>query len=175
MAIKIDPAALYQIQYGVFIISSFLDDKINAQIATVAFQVTSDPAQIVTCLNKNNLTHEFVMKSKAFGISILSQDADLKFIGRFGFRCGRDFDKFDGINYKKSETGSPLILDHASGILDLKVNQAIDVGTHTLFIGELLTSEKLNDNIPLTYDYYHNVIKGKTSKNAPTFQTQPVS
>jgi ferric-chelate reductase [NAD(P)H] len=175
MTDKIDPQALNHIQYGVFIITSFLGERINGQIATVVFQVTSNPTQIVTCLNKDNLTHEFVMASKAFGVSILSQDADLKFIGRFGFRCGRDFDKCQGIKYKKSITGSPLIIEHTSSILDLRVKQTVDVGTHTLFVGELLAAEKLNDNTPLTYDYYHNVIKGKTQKNAPTFQTKPIS
>ena len=175
MTNRINFQALSQIQYGIFIISSFSDEKINAQIATVAFQVTSEPIQIVTCLNKNNLTHDFVMNSKSFGISILSQDADLKFIGRFGFRCGRDFDKCDGIKHKKLTTGSPLILEHTSSVLDLKVTQTVDIGTHTLFVGELLAAEKLNDDAPLTYDYYHNVIKGKTHKNAPSFQIKPVS
>jgi len=70
----------------------------------------------------------------------------------------------------KAAAGIPLILDHASGILDLKVNQTIDLGTHTIFVGELLSAEKVSDNKPMTYDYYHNVVKGKTHQNAPTFQ-----
>ena len=167
---KIDLSAICQIQYGVFIVTSFSNDKLNGQIATVVFQVTIQPVQIATCLSKKNLTYQFVMESKAFGVSILSEEADLKFIGKFGFRTGRDFDKFTNTNYKKSVAGIPLILDHASGILDLKVNQTIDLGTHTIFVGELLSAEKVSDNKPMTYDYYHNVVKGKTHQNAPTFQ-----
>ncbi len=175
MTSPIDLSTLCQIQYGIFIISSFSGSKINGQIATVAFQVTNQPAQIAICLNKNNLTHQFVMDSKTFGISILSEEADLKLIGKFGFRCGRDCDKFIDTNYKKSITGSPLVLDHAAGILDLKVNQALDLGTHTLFIGEVLTAEKISAKKPMTYDYYHKVVKGKTHQNAPTFQTKITS
>lgn len=172
MVNAIDKSVLGHIQYGVFIVSSCLGETINGQIATVVFQATSEPIQIVTCLNKNNLTHEFVTTSQVFGVSILTRDADLKFIGRFGFRCGRELNKCEGVNYKKTITGSPLILDHTSSILDLKVVQAVDIGTHTMFVGKLLAAEKLNDNPALTYDYYHNVIKGKTHKNAPTFQQQ---
>ncbi|EKE01201.1 MAG: flavin reductase protein [uncultured bacterium] len=168
---KLDLGVLCQIQYGMFIVTSYFGEKINGQISTVVFQVTCQPAQVVTCLHKDNLTHQFVTTSGSFGVSILSQEADLKFIGQFGFRTGRDFDKFTNVNYKKLSTGSPLVLDHAVGLLDLKVIKYIDVGTHTLFIGELLASEKLNDKTPMTYDYYHNAVKGKTQKNAPTFQT----
>ncbi len=170
MTDTIDPNVLSQIPYGIFIITSFADTKINGQIATVVSQVTNTPEQIAICLNKNNLTHQLVMTSKAFGVSILLEEADLKFIGKFGFRCGRDIDKFSNTSYKKAVTGSPLVLDYASGILDLKVVQTLDVGTHTLFIGELLASEKISDKNPMTYNYYHHVIKGKTHKNAPTFQ-----
>jgi ferric-chelate reductase [NAD(P)H] len=171
---KIDPSALCQIQYGVFIITSFADNKLNGQIATVVFQVTNQPTQLVTCLNKNNLTHQLVTASKVFGISILTEEADLKFIGKFGFRTGRDLDKFSDTNYKKLTTGSPLVLDRTSGILDLKVTQTIDVGTHTLFVGELVAAEKISDDKPMTYDYYHKVVKGKTQQNAPTFQRRQI-
>jgi len=170
MTNNIDLKTLNQIQYGIFIVTSYLNEKINGQIATVVFQITSEPIQIATCINKNNLTHQYIVASQVFGVSILSQEADLKFIGGFGFRTGCNYDKFIGINYKRSITNSPLVLDHASGILDLKVTQAVDVGTHTLFIGKLLASESLNNKLPMTYDYYHHVVKGKTHKNAPTFQ-----
>ncbi len=166
---SIDLNALNKIQYGVFIVSSFFEDRLNAQIATVVFQVTCAPVQIVTCICKENLTHQFISSSKSFGVSILSQNADLKFIGRFGFRSGRDLDKFAGINYQQITTGSPLVLDNSVGILDLKVVSQVDVGTHTLFVGELVAASVLNDTQPLSYDYYHRVIKGKTHQNAPTF------
>lgn len=166
---KIDQNILCQIQYGMFIVTSFLQEKLNGQISTAVFQVTNQPVQLATCVNKNNLTHQFIMESKVFGVSILSEEADLKFISKFGFRTGKDFNKFVNINYKKLETGSPLVLDHAVGILDLKVNQTLDVGTHTLFIGKLLAAETITDIMPMSYDYYHKVVKGKNHQNAPSF------
>ena len=120
---NINIETLYQIPYGVFIVTSHSDKKINGQIATVVFQITAEPIQIATCLCKKNLTHEFATETNSFGISILSQEADLKFIGKFGFRCGREFDKFAETNYKKSITGSPLVTDNAVGILDLEVKK----------------------------------------------------
>lgn len=170
MTSETNSRVLCQIQYGVFIVTSSLDEKINGQISTVVFQITCQPPQITICLHKDNLTHQFITTSNVFGVSILSQEADLKLIGQFGFRTGRNFDKFANVNYKKLATGSPLVLDNATGILDLTVKQTINVGTHTLFVGEVLAEEALNNKTPMTYDYYHNVVKGKTHKNAPTCQ-----
>lgn len=170
MLSKIDFSALSQLQYGVYIVSSFLDNKMNGQIATVVFQVTNEPIQIATCLSKETLTHEYVKKSKVFGVSILEESTKMPFIGRFGFHSGRDFDKFDGVSYVIKETGSPLVTDHALAILEVNVKSIFDVGTHTLFVGELISAETLKEDSVLTYDHYHRVKKGKVPKNAPTFQ-----
>ena len=166
---------LSQIQYGVFVVTSCAQEKITGQIATVVFQITIEPIQIVTCLHKSNFTHQLILESKKFGVSILSQQVDLKFIGRFGFHTGRNFDKFAGVNYKETPTGTPLVLDYAVGVLDLQLQKTVDVGTHTLFVGRVITAEMISDKLPITYAYYHDVIKGKTHKNAPTFQAKVTS
>jgi ferric-chelate reductase [NAD(P)H] len=161
--------ALFKLGYGVYIISSFEGEKLNGQIATVCFQVTAKPAQIVICLNKENLTHDLVMKSRLFGVSVLDEDSTMLFIGQFGFKSGRVIDKFNGTKYRVSPSGIPLVLDHAVAVLEARVLQSLDVGTHTLFVGEVTDCEVLTDAHPMTYEYYHQVKKGKSPKTAPTY------
>ncbi len=166
----IDLDVLIQISYGMFIVSAVQGEQYNAQIASVAFQVTNEPVQLAICLHRDNLTHQMIMQSKAFGIGILSQRADLKFIGGFGFHSGRGVDKFAKVKFKTLATGSPLVLERTSGILDLDLVKTMDVGTHTIFVGELRAAEVLSGDPPLTYDYYHRVIRGKSHGHAPTFR-----
>ncbi len=87
--------AVQKMCYGVYIISSKKDDKINGQIANTAFQITSEPATVAISINKQNLTHEYIEASKVFTISILSKDAPMTLIGNFGFKSGRDINKFE--------------------------------------------------------------------------------
>jgi ferric-chelate reductase [NAD(P)H] len=165
-------ATLNQINYGLFIVSSINADKrLNGQIATVVFQVTCEPNRIATCLNKETLTHSYVKQSGVFSVSTLAQDADLKFIGHFGFKSGRDVYKFDNVRYDVLSTGAPIVLDHTVGGLDCRVDYTLDVGTHELFVGRVLDVKHINDKVPMTYDYYHRVVKGKTHKNAPTYNS----
>ncbi len=104
--------ALYAISYGLYVIGSRKGARLNGQIANTVIQVCSEPPAISVCINKGNLTHEFIKDSGVFTVSVLSQDTPLSFIGRFGFKSGRDIDKFDGINYRIGETQAPIILDH---------------------------------------------------------------
>ena len=94
--------ALNKISYGMYVISSIKENALNGQICNSVMQITSEPVKIAVCINKQNLTHEFIEKSKVFTVSVLSKETPLEFIGRFGFRSGRDFDKFKGINHKTS-------------------------------------------------------------------------
>ena len=93
----------------------------------------------------------------------------MTFIGLFGFKSGRDVDKFSQIGYRKGTSGVPIVTDHSVAWLEAKVLQELDCGTHVIFIGELTDFETVADGPVLTYDYYSNVMKGKSSKNAPTF------
>ena len=167
---KIDLPALYKIQYGIYVISSHADKKVNAQIATVVAQITSTPMQIITCICKDTLTHEYMQRSGMFGVSILDQTAPLKFIGNFGFRSGRECDKFATVNCTTNLNGCPLLAEHTLVVMEAKVNHQLDVGTHTLFIADLLSAQTLKEGTAMTYEYYHHVVKGKSPKNAPTYQ-----
>ncbi len=163
--------ALHKFTYGLYIISSEKEGHPNGQIANVAFQVTANPVQIAIALHKDNLTCQYVKDTGMFSVSVLDTTADIMFIGRFGFRSGRDFQKFDDtINWKKGETlGMPIILDHTVAYAEAKVVSSLDLGTHILFIGQIIDADIVGDGTPLTYDYYHNVIKGKEPPKAPTF------
>jgi len=161
--------ALHQVTYGLYVITSTKGGKFSGQIANTVFQITSEPPTIAVSINKQNLTHEFIMQSKVFTASVISHDAPLSFIGHFGFKSGRDMDKFEGINYKLGETRAPLVLDYTLAYLEAKVTQEIDAGTHTIFIGELVGADVMKEGEPMTYAYYHQVKRGTTPKTAPSY------
>jgi len=164
-----DAKALYLISYGMYIICSKKGDKINGQTANSVVQVASEPPIISVCINKQNLTHEFIKESNVFTASILAQTAPLKLIGGFGFKSGRDVNKFDGIKYKLGQSGAPVILDNTLGYLEAKVIDSVDAKTHTIFVGELTAAEVLAEGAPMTHAYYHMVKRGTTPKSAPSF------
>ena len=161
--------ALHKISYGLYIVASHMDGKINGQIANTVFQITSQPVTVAVSLNKENLTHEFVEKNGAFAVSILSQNAPMEFIGLFGFRSGREIDKFKDVNFFLGNTSCPIVRDYSVGFLEGKVTKKIDCGTHTLFIGEIIDADILSDEEPMTYSYYHKIKGGKSPKRAPTY------
>jgi flavin reductase (DIM6/NTAB) family NADH-FMN oxidoreductase RutF/rubredoxin len=165
-----DPKALFKISYGLYVITSKKGDKINGQTANALIQVTADPPAIAIALNKQNLTNEFIKESKVFAFSILSQDTPLSLIGQFGFKSGREVNKFENVTYKTAQTGAPLITDNTLALVEAKVTQEMDVGTHTIFVGEIVNSEVIKEGEPMTYAYYHQVKRGTTPKTAPTFR-----
>lgn len=161
--------ALYKLGYGLYVVSSRKEDRLNGQIANTVFQITSEPPTIAVSINKNNLTHEFITESKVLAASVLSQDTPLSFIGHFGFKSGRDIDKLEGINYKIGETQAPVVTDNTLAYLEAKVIQEVDVGTHTIFVGELVGADVIKEGEPMTYAYYHQVKRGTTPKTAPSY------
>ena len=164
-----DPSALFKLSYGVYIVGSHQDEKINAQTANSVMQITSEPPTVAVSINKKNLTHEYIASSKVFSVSILCQTTPLSFIGNFGFKSGRTVDKFIGIAKKIGQTGSPIVVDHSAAYFEAEVLQSVDAGTHTIFIGKVVDCAILNNEPVMTYEYYHLVKKGTTPKTAPTF------
>ena len=162
--------ALFKLGYGVYVVTSKTSGRINGQIANTVFQVTSDPPTIAVSINKHNLTHEFIKESRVFAASVLCEETPLTFIGTFGFKSGRDIDKFEGINFKLGETGAPIVLDNAVSYIEAKVTKEVDVGTHTIFIGEVVNADMVEEHkVCMTYDYYHQIKGGKTPKTAATY------
>ncbi len=164
-----NPKAMQKLGYGLYIVCSKKEDKYNGQIANTIFQVCSEPPVIAMAINRQNLTHEFIAQSKVFTGSILSQDAPLSFIGNFGFKSGRQVDKFENVHYKLGETLVPIVLDHTLAYLEAKVFNQLEVGTHTIFLGEIVEGEVVKEGDPMTYAYYHQVKRGTTPKSAPSY------
>ncbi len=164
-----DITTLFKLSYGLYVISSKNSDKHNGQIANTVMQVTSEPIKILICINKNNLTYQYIKESGLFSVSILDQNTPMQFIGHFGFKSGRDIDKFKGIDHKIGQTGAPIVTSNTLGYLECEVVGEMDAGTHVTFIGKLIDAQTLQAGEPLTYAYYHQVKNGKVSKNAPTY------
>lgn len=171
MEAKPDARALWSLSYGLYIVTSTFGEKANGQVANTVIQVTSEPPRIAVALNKENYTHELVSGSGVFAVSVLAEDAPLEFIGGFGFRSGRDFDKLEGVAYEKGATGCPCVLEHAVSVFEGKVFASVDAGTHTVFFADLVGGKVLSDAKPLTYAEYRNR-KGKVPKRAPTFHQE---
>jgi flavin reductase (DIM6/NTAB) family NADH-FMN oxidoreductase RutF/rubredoxin len=169
---RIDLIALFDLSYGLYIVSSHDGEKMNGQIANACMQVTAEPPRIAVAISKNNLTHEYILKSGEFGISILDESAPMELIGLFGFKSGRDVDKLSKCQHKKGVTGCPLVTDYVLTVIEANVIDQCDVDTHTIFVGEVVSAEILRKGTPMTYAYYHQVKRGKTSKNAPTYQAE---
>lgn len=161
--------ALYKLSYGVYVVCSIDGDKINGQIANTVVQAASEPPTLAVSINKTNLTHGYIRKSGVFTASVLRQDTPLSFIGNFGFKSGRDINKFESVEYKTGTSGAPVVLENAVAYMEVKVTQEVDAGTHTMFIGELVDADTVIDEPVMTYEYYHQVKKGTTPKTAPSY------
>ena len=169
MGATVDRKAFRDLSYGLYIVTSQSAGKLNGQIVNTVIQVTSDPPRIAVIINKDNLTHEFISKSRVFGVSVLEETAPLKFFGPFGFRSGRDVDKLARVQFKEGVTGSPLVTEHALSVLEAEVFDQVDLGTHTVFMADVVSSEVLKSGKPLTYHYYHQELKGKSPPAAPSY------
>ena len=169
MGVELNRKVFEDLSYGLYIVTSFNGDHLNGQIINTAIQVTSDPPRVAVIINKKNLTHEYISKSNAFAVSVLDESAPLNFFGPFGFRSGRDVDKLAKVQFKKGITGCPLITEHTLSLLEAEIIDQIDLGTHTIFIGDTVSSEVLKEGKPLTYRYYRETLKGKSSVNSPTY------
>jgi flavin reductase (DIM6/NTAB) family NADH-FMN oxidoreductase RutF/rubredoxin len=162
--------ALFKISYGLYIVCSGDKNKGNGFISNTVFQVTAEPARFAACCNKDNYTAEFIQKYGVFSVSVLKKEASPEILGRFGYKSGKDFDKLAGMNIRYGDTGVPVVTNESISFIECKVVQTIDVGSHLIFIGELVSAEILDDTQePLTYLYYRQVKKGVAPKNAPTY------
>ncbi len=156
-----DTQALFKIGYGLYVLTA-KDEKDNGCIINTVMQVTSNPLQVAIALNKKNYTNEMIQKTRKFNLSILSEKADFSIYEHFGYKSGRDTDKFATFcDVKRSPNGLLYITKGTNAYLSAYVQNEIDLGTHSLFIGQLVASENLNDDKSATYDYYQNNVKPK--------------
>lgn len=155
----IDSKALFNISYGIFLLGTAYDGKINASINNTCMQVAIDPVRVVLACRNDSYTCELLKKSKKYALSIFDEKVSFDTIRRFGFTSGRDTDKFEGIQYKTDMSGMPYIEENVCAVLGCTINEMKDLGSHMLFICNVDDARLLNGEKPLTYLYYQTKIK----------------
>ena len=154
--------AMYKITYGLFVLTAYEEGKKNGCIINTAIQVTSEPNCISIAVNKANYTHDMIMHTKKFTVSVISQAATFDLFKRFGFQSGRTAEKFAGFSgYKEGENGCCIVTEGTNAYICGQVEQTIDLGTHTLFIARVTDMDILSDEPSASYEYYQSNIKPK--------------
>lgn len=165
----IDFNSFHKLSYGLYIIATEFEGEKAGYAGNTGFQVTATPSTIAISCNKDNYTCGMLQKSKKFSLSVLQKDLDVGIVGDFGFKSSKEFDKFAKHDYKTGELGIPVVTDSCIAAFECKVLNEVDCGSHILFVGEVVVAEKLSDQPPLTYEYYHQHYKMLSPKNAPTY------
>ncbi|MGN1051159.1 MAG: rubredoxin [Acutalibacteraceae bacterium] len=155
-----DNDAIFKISYGLYILSAKEEEKNNGCVINTVLQVTSVPNRISVTVNKQNHTHDMIKNTGKFNVSVLTTDTTFDMIKHFGFASGRDVDKFKDVDFaKESENGIMYITKDTNAYFSCSVVETVDVGTHTIFIADVLDAVTLSDKDSLTYDYYHKYVK----------------
>lgn len=169
-----DNKALYSLQYGVFLLGTKSNGKINACITNTCFQAANSPTRIAVSVIKQNLTCQMIEESGVFALSILDRSCTFETIKRFGYQSGRNVDKFAGFEYETAENGCPYINKEACSVIEAKVCNKLDLGTHMLFIAEVTEAKVLGNKEPLTYAYYQSDIKPKAGTGAASAESKKI-
>lgn len=154
-------SAVATLTYGLYVVGAAAGGRINGQTCNTVFQITSEPVQVAIGLNQRNLTHDLVMESGIFSISVLADDAhDL--VRKFGYRSGRAADKYEGVAYFTGVTGAPVLAD-CLAYLECRVQRelCLNCGTHTLFLGRVEAGGVRKAGQPMTYAYFTATKFGK--------------
>lgn len=162
-----DNKILRDLSYGVYVIGSTCEGRYVGCIANSVMQITSNPQTIAISINHDNYTNECIKKCNKFSVSILNEGCDPSIIGTFGFSSSRDTDKYKDVLFETYDE-VPVITE-SNGYIVCEVISTLEAETHTIFVGKVIAMEKLDDKVPMTYKYYHEVLKGKSPKKAPTY------
>lgn len=155
-----DKKAMYHLTYGLFVLTSAFDGKDSGCIINTAGQVTSSPNRISIAVNKANFTHDLVVQSRLFNVSVLSEEAAFETFRHFGFQSGRSTDKFSAYtDCSRSANGLYYITAGTNSYISAAVEQTVDLGSHTLFIASVNDMEVLSKAPSATYAYYQSSIK----------------
>ena len=157
-----DKKALYKLSYGLFVLTTREGEQNNGCIINTAIQAASEPNQMSVCVSKLNHTHDMIQRTGVFNVSVLSQRAGFDLFKHFGFQSGRDVNKFETFaGYARGANGLCYITEGTNAYFSVKVTKMEDLGSHTMFLGEITDMEVLSDAPSATYDYYLNHIKPK--------------
>jgi len=162
--------AFFKLTYGLYILSSKDGQKYNGHISNTVFQITAEPPRITVASHRNNLTTQYIRSSKLFSVSALQKNNSLDFMGPWGFKSGREVNKFENVEHTIGKTGVPIVTQNCISWYECEVEKEIEIGSHVMFVGKVVDMGVLNDEAdPLTYSHYRSVIKGVSPKNSPTY------
>lgn len=163
---------LFSLSYGMYAIGVKDENRASACIVNTVFQVTNSPNRVALSMNHDNYSNECIQKNGIFTVSVLSEDTSGAVIGALGFTSGRNTDKLVNIRHKILAEGVPVIKENICCWFLCRVVNKVETPTHTIYIAEITAGSDESKGVPMTYDYYHKVVKGKAPKNAPTYQAQ---
>lgn len=166
----LDLNAFFTLNYGLYLISAAYDGKASGCTVNTLAQVTAVPCRMTVAINKESYTAELIEKSGFYTGVVLAKDADMKLIGTFGFRSGRELDKFAPYRTERDENGAPYVAEQVVARFTCRVTDKMDADTHIIFLGEVAYAEQLSDTEPMSYGYYHTVKKGRTPPKASSYQ-----
>lgn len=170
-----DRKAMYKLSYGLFILTAKEAEKDNGCIINTAIQAASEPNQLSICVNKANYTHDMIQRTGKFTVSVLSQKAQFELFKHFGFQSGRDTNKFEAFEQcARGTNGIYYITEGTNAYISVTVTKTEDLGSHTMFIGEITDMEVLSNVPSVTYDYYQNNIKPKPQEVGKTEDGQTI-
>lgn len=164
--------ALFKLSYGLYIISSNFEGKDAGCVVNTLHQVTASPIQLSVAVNKDNYTKQVIEASGKFNAVALTQDVPMDTIKRFGFQSSKDHEKYEGIASKRDIQNIPYLTEHTAAYYTCKVVHQLDIGTHVIFIGEVVDCDVISQEEVMTYAYYHKVKNGTTPKNASSYQAK---
>lgn len=164
-----DKNAFFKISYGLFLLTSCENGKDNGCIVNTVMQLTDTPRRITVTVNKENLTHDMLLRTGVFTVSVLTDDAPFSLFTHFGFRSGKNCDKFDGsFKTNREENGVLSLAVYTNAVFLARVIDTVDVGTHTLFVADLTDAKALSDVPSLTYAGYFDHVKPAPEKKQDT-------
>ena len=155
----VDNNALFKIGYGLYVLSAKEGAKDNGCIINTVVQVTNSPNRLAVAVNKQNHTHDMILRTKVFNISVLTEDTPFSTFQRYGFASGRDTDKFAGVPEARTANGLRFVPETANAVISGKVISTVDCGSHTLFIADVTEAHILSEDPSVTYQYYFDHIK----------------
>ena len=167
-----DKKAMYKLSYGLFVLTAREGEKDNGCIINTAIQAASSPNQMSICVNKANYTHDMISRTGVFTVSVLSQSVTFDLFRHFGFQSGKDTDKFADFDAcARGENGLLYVTKGTNAFISVKVDKTEDLGSHTMFIGEITDMEVLSQEPSVTYEYYMANIKPKPEAPAEEGKT----
>jgi flavin reductase (DIM6/NTAB) family NADH-FMN oxidoreductase RutF len=166
----IDYQTLYKMTYGIYVVCSGNSQKGNGFICNSVMQVTSEPPQLAVTCHKNNYSAELIAQSGVLSVSILPQEVSQDIISTFGYQSGRNTDKLKQFNIRYGINDVPVMMNEVIGTLECQVKETIDVGSHWLYIVEIMQADLYKETAdPITYALYRKERKAASPKNAPTY------